>query len=474
MPDPETTPVVDETEQTHPVEEAKPEPAEDWRRRMFSELGYDEEQIDRALADDPLPESSGSDKEQPDGEQPEPADGEDVTDPPKEDKPKEDPPKKTSVSVKKPKKEEPDFEEPEKPAPLPPPKPDDATPIETPESVLKGLEVPEEFQNQVDLAVFAESLNDRYKGKALSVAKFVREDLERRQAIERAKGSKRDDLQEEYNEWFEENKPTYRSGEYEALRDAKVRHDATQDALRKSEKRFEEYERDLKRIKIKPELEKASAETSSYMVQDVEGLPEDLAEALKSKPLDEVITEFEEEGAIIQEHIQAADEVVNTYISLRQNAERFDPNNQTHQNIVSFIDREAEFFLKNGKTEQGDLRVKGGKSFRPPADYYSMTPEQQKRYWTWSDDDIVTIMRMQIKNSMVGRVSKERERLEKWANRRQPKKEDPPKKESPPLEKKEDPPAPSSRSSASSMPGPASSVGGGSGDEGWKSALGFG
>ncbi|MFZ8889230.1 MAG: hypothetical protein ACO2YV_01220, partial [Pseudomonadales bacterium] len=333
----------------------------------------------------------------------------DKVEPPPAPAPEPEPPK---VKVRR--KREPEAEPPAPPPVTPP------APQKTDEEVFEeGLL--EEEKDQLELARFAEKKDPaKYAGYSGKVSKFLKDHQAYLKAHPDAvqEGT---DAADEYQAWLQKNNVALAPREARLLDREMVTDRAAERARKEADEKLSElYDENFRRDK-EPEIRKEAEEFFSKVVND--SLPQDLLKVIKEKGFDEAKKAFPMEFRVSNSVLSETADDVQEFRRLTtfnpktgRPVSTFDPNKTQHTRIVQFIQSQCDAFKKSG----GALRVdKEGRSFVTRDEWSRLSPEQKNRHWTFTQEQVITMVGLAAKSEIDRRIKSEYEQREKdgWVRR---------------------------------------------------------
>ena len=100
-----------------------------------------------------------------------------------------------------------------------------------------------------------------------------------------------------------------------------------------------------------------------------------------------------------------------TFLKISNGLETFNPDNAVHATISNFIDDQAGIFLEKG----GDKRVRDGKNFVARKDFNALPEGKRKKYWTFSDQEIIDMVKLQMKDGVTTGLEEIHSKLAKYS-----------------------------------------------------------
>ena len=126
--------------------------------------------------------------------------------------------------------------------------------------------------------------------------------------------------------------------------------------------------------------------------------------------MDKAREEYAFEVPVLEQSIQQVAFYASEFLSLSQGLKAYDPDNQIHSQISSFVEQQGEIFHKEG----GESRVRDGKQFTTRSNYNRMNPSQKGKHWTFSDTEILDMVRYQMKEGSKTQIDDIRKKLARY------------------------------------------------------------
>lgn len=297
-----------------------------------------------------------------------------------------------------------------KPEPKPADKKEDKPADKKPEDDLE----PEE-KYQLELLRYAESkkeFGDKYKGAPAKMMEFFKKHAE---FIAKKKGEDADyDFTKdnpEYQAWLNANLPVKLS----AIEQRQIEREQDRDTVRQetdgklAQERTATQKREIVPV-IKKRVDGLFAEFNDLAV------PAELQALIKEKGYDAAKAAMPDEYEIVEETTAALADHAEQFLLMTNGVISFNPANKTHVNVDNFIKFQCDDFAKNG----GDLRTRGDRTFATRADYSLMKPEEQAKHWTFTNEDVVLMMKEIAKPTVAAKIKDRLESLEKRGWKRTP------------------------------------------------------
>lgn len=170
----------------------------------------------------------------------------------------------------------------------------------------------------------------------------------------------------------------------------------------------EKLRRKLEQAERAPTVEKAKGAFRS-MAQKVV-IPEEYQDIFE-KGGQEAIAKFAEENPLEYKIMDGASATLlkygDTLTDIFLKNVDVNENDPVHKELIDWVNREQENFIKSGQTEQD------GKIFMRRERYYTLPADKRSEYYTWSDDDLLKILALRTQEQVKVALNNQREILEK-------------------------------------------------------------
>ena len=335
---------------------------------------------------------------------------------------KEEPENKTSPDDKKEEEPEEKPEENEEPKAVKTEKLDDPEPLPELEvdeeevsenpvedevaQALGDFKPSEEDLETLELAKYASSKDDKYKDLAKDMASFLKKKQEFIDKHSDDYGFEFDpNTNEEVAEFIKKHQPKFTAKERKALEREQLKDEVRLEARREAQ--AENYRRDLesRKPKVAEKVQSFQKEVSDDII------PEDMAAYIKEHGEEAAREKYAFEVPIIEQSMQQVAYYANEFLSLSQGLKSYEPNNAVHQQISNFVEEQGQIFHKEG----GERRIRDGKKFAPRSLYNQMAAKQRKSHWTFSDSEILDMVRFQMREGTKAQIDDVRAKLAKYS-----------------------------------------------------------
>jgi hypothetical protein len=284
------------------------------------------------------------------------------------------------------------------------------TPKDPPKSEVKPEEestegwLPEEVE-ELRLAESAEKhIGDKYKGMPAQIRKFkskVQEYI--------SKGSKEnpdrtfDENDPEFMEFVEAEKPKWQGNDRRAVERKMLVEEAVTEAEKRTGGKFEAQRKEIEEMRTRPKIEQAVTQfrgsVSKTMEQEEAGAEEfvEIAKRVHEIGPEAAIKEMPLTATILVQCEASAAEQAQEFLNLSSGLTEFDPKNDKHLWLGQFIKQQGEAFAAQGGEHRmrTDPTTGQQQEFIPRAKWTELSrsnPQELSKYWTFSDQDVLTIL----------------------------------------------------------------------------------
>lgn len=289
-------------------------------------------------------------------------------------------------------------------APTPEPKPAAPAAPTIPEDLT-----PEE-REEVELARFIEGKDEAKKGLADRTVKFFQEQkkfLEKRIA---EVGDEYDPATDPaYRKFLEKNQPQLSPSERRRMTILKetegIKKEAFEAARKELMPEIEQTKRKLREIEERP---KVRSRVQSYLDEVGSDAAPEVYKFYVENGRDEAKTaaEFPLEFGIARDTVAGATRLAEEFLNVRHQLVEFSPEtNPVHRFMHDFVDEQGKIFAERG----GEALKRDGKTFIHP---YQWKPELAANHWTFDNEDILAMLKIQARLEAKTRIDTERKRVE--------------------------------------------------------------
>ncbi len=190
--------------------------------------------------------------------------------------------------------------------------------------------------------------------------------------------------------WIDRHKPEYSRADLNRVRDEILKNQIRDETE-------EKYERRLRNIEQKPEIQKATQAFSDRVFDStLDSKDETVAEVvalIDEKGLEAAREEFPEEVEVFERVYRNSTKQAETFISMRRGLIDYDKADSTHKGIVDSINKFNDDAVAEIANQDIDTDgVKDGKPFAHIKKWMRMTSEEQENHWTFQTGDLLALM----------------------------------------------------------------------------------
>jgi len=266
----------------------------------------------------------------------------------------------------------------------------------------------------LELLEFGEQKELADKGIASKVAKYYED---RSKLIEDLRSENYDDedydpqQDHKYRQWAKNNRPPIDVDKLETIRKEQWIDDAKQRALDEiraerdeHDKKWKQYIEEQEREKLRPEVEREVSTFSDSLLSQLD--PEVTKAFAEQKDWAKVEESMPIEAPIVRQVLNEYTDKAEVLMGIASGVTKLDPRNPTHSSLQRFISSQADYFIKNGKTERG------GKQFAHPKEFKD--PNTQ---WTFGKEDMVNMLSKAAKIVAEKRIAAEKNKFQSMLKR---------------------------------------------------------
>lgn len=277
----------------------------------------------------------------------------------------------------------------------------------------KAAELPEDLtadeRDEVELARFIESKDPAKKGLADKTLKFFEEQkkfLEKRIA---EVGEEYDPANDpKFKQFLEKNRPQMTSAERRRAAIQRETESIRAEALEQAKKELmPEIEKTKRKVLEIEEQPKVTARVHKYIDEVASTLAPEVHEfyVKNGRDVEKTRAEYPLEFAIATETTAGIVRLATDFLNLRHGLVDFDASNNSHKYMHNFVDTQGRVFAERG----GEALIRDGKQFIHP---FQFKPGMEKTHWTFENDDVLTMLKLQAQMEAKARIEAEHKRIE--------------------------------------------------------------
>lgn len=283
-----------------------------------------------------------------------------------------------------------------------------------PEQVAKpdDADLTPEEKDELELATFAESRDPSKKGltdKLRAFYKANKEYIEKATAKASEEGEDYDPTRDPaYKKFLQANEPKLSALDRKQLFKEKIASEAREAALKEAEAKFSpkfsELERKTRELEHRPVIE---SRVNSFIDEVAVGMPEEVVKFYNEngQDVEKTRAEFPLEFEIITKHLNGATTLAKELLEVRNGLKAFEPEkNDRHRFLRDFVNQQGDVFERAAR----EHHVRDGKTFVHPSKF---RPELADKHWTFSNDDVLAMLKYEAQTGAKRVIRSEMERL---------------------------------------------------------------
>ena len=280
-----------------------------------------------------------------------------------------------------------------------------------PVSAVAGMDLTDEEKDEYELTLWAGANDEKLKDLPDRMVEF-----HRKKAAFMEKATQDDSMFEasmdnmEYAEFISKNRPKFSELQKRNAERAMDRHEI----LSKTDERVAQAEARARAAQTAPMVQQRVAKFYNELTEVT--IPDDIKEAVQKDGLEAVRASRQFEVPVIEEALQLAHHFGSTFLALSNGLVSYDKNNPAHAEVSEFVDTQGRAFAKQG----GKDRFRDKKKFVPRSDFHKLSAEKRKEYWTFSDNEVLDMVKFYVKDQVNGQLEQVRGSLESYKTGKPP------------------------------------------------------
>lgn len=283
-----------------------------------------------------------------------------------------------------------------------------------PEPEKVDVDLTPEEQEELDLVAFAEKSDKNLSGLSDRFRRFYAEQkkfLEKRVDEEGPEYDPASDPQ--FRKFLEKHQPVFSQADRKRFSTQRITEEAEARAAAKVRKELspelEATKQKLLEMEVAPRI---NQRLQKYLDEVSTGMPKEIVEFFTANGYDAVKAReaFPLEFEIVEREVGAALRQAQEFLQVRSGVRAMDMANPVHKRLHDFVDQKARNFLASGKN-----LVRGGKTFVHP---YEWSPDKAATGWTFEDEDVLNLLKMQAQFNARARIDAEQKRVDAIAKAR--------------------------------------------------------
>lgn len=249
------------------------------------------------------------------------------------------------------------------------------------QKILKEL-IPEE-REYYDMAKFASDNMDDHKDLDKQFLDYFKKS--KSYVEKRLKDDPYADLTDdfEYKEFVEKNRPQFSQVDAKRIERAMITKQAEEAAEAKVRPEVERLRREQEVARKKPEVDKKKAEYRQHFHKI---LPDDAQEVLAKEGAEALQKQNPIRYKVMDEITTNLLRFADAFQDITNGLTAYDETNQLHKELLDWVQQEQDHYINTGDT------AKDGKTFMRRERYWAAPEDQRTQYFTWSDDDLMSLL----------------------------------------------------------------------------------
>jgi len=213
----------------------------------------------------------------------------------------------------------------------------------------------------------------------------------------------------DFEDWVSQHKPKVDPEEFQMLGQDYLIDQATKRAEKNIEEKYKPLKDKIRDSENKPKLEKT---VQKYVSNLVDYLPDSLKKAYQENGFDDegvkkVAESLPIETAVAGREFQETQEMGKSLMELRLGLAEYDKDNPVQAELSNKIIQFGKDMVAHPEGEK--VLKQGDKFFMPREKFFSLSREEQAKHWTFSDQDLLELlavdMKIRIENGIKDEVS---------------------------------------------------------------------
>ena len=270
------------------------------------------------------------------------------------------------------------------------------------EEYMKTL-LPEE-REIYKVAKYASQNMDEYKGADEDFKNYF---TKSKAYIEkRLKEDPHVDLREDqdYKNFMAQNRPRFNHTDIKKVEKEMIISEAEKRADQKNSIENRRLKHELEKVKKEPIVQQAKQNIRQASVSII---PEEYREKIGTKEgIEQLAKENPFEYQIMDNVASYLTQVSDTFIDITTGMTEYNPNDPVHTRLKEWVEEEQDAFINGGQTQ------KEGKVFMRRERYHTLPEDKRAEYYTWSDNDLLSLLMARAQQRLEGDLKAHRQALE--------------------------------------------------------------
>lgn len=219
------------------------------------------------------------------------------------------------------------------------------------------------------------------------------------------------DQDPKFKQFLAKHEPKLPSHERKKLITDQIAERAAEEGYKKARQELlpevEQTKRKLREMEERPKVQKR---LETFVDEVATGMPEEIVKFYEANGRDvaKVQEAFPVEFEIISGLVSSAAKLGDEFLSVRRGIKDFDPvTNPDHKFLDGFVREQGALFMAKAPRQ---ALVRDGKQFIPP---HQWKAGMEKTHWTFGDEDVLHMLKVQAQNAAKQRISEEQARVER-------------------------------------------------------------
>lgn len=247
-------------------------------------------------------------------------------------------------------------------------------------------------KQSLEIWKYAEKLDPQYKGRAKRQLEYIK--AHREESEKFLKEDPETPLKEnpDYVDWVNKNRPKVDPDEFSVLGQEYLVYKASREAEKRVEEKYKPLKEKVKEFENRPKLQES---VSKYTGHLIDFLPEDLNKAYKEagndpEKIKEIHEKFPLETAVAGNEFRKAQALGKSLMELRLGFKSFDEKDPVQKELAESVVRFGQQMLQHPDGDK--VLVQDGKKFVPRERFNELPAEEQKKHWTFTDQDVLELL----------------------------------------------------------------------------------
>tara|TARA_R100000951_G_scaffold25894_1_gene21967 strand:+ start:3206 stop:4633 length:1428 start_codon:yes stop_codon:yes gene_type:complete len=243
------------------------------------------------------------------------------------------------------------------------------------------------------------------KGEESGKSKEYIEFLQKHEQFVTREGESFDAEGYEYQDWLKENRPNIDRSNFKKLQREYIVDEATARAKAEMREEQSKLKRKVEEFEKKPQLE---AQITKFSETLFTHLPKEVQDTLSKFGAEEgpkkLMQSYPIQTEVTGREVAAVEQQGRALIELSRGALSYDSSNPVHEQLGNKIINYGKQMLSHPKGDQ--VLIRDGKKFVPREQFGQLTAEQQDQSWTFSPNEILSLLGEEMKVNIDAGIQK--------------------------------------------------------------------